>query len=109
MRTQCDGNASKVKESKVKESKVKDIYGEFQNVLLSSEEYKKLTDKFGESTTKSKIEILSSGIASKGYKYKSHYATILSWDRMDEKRSKPNNTKQFINSEEHVPGLKIRE
>jgi hypothetical protein len=27
------------------------------------------------------------GISSKGYKYKSHYATILSWDRLEKKRN----------------------
>ena len=29
-----------------------------------------------------KVEELSEGIASKGLKYKSHYATILSWERL---------------------------
>jgi len=60
--------------------------GEFQNVLLTDEEYQKLIDKFGEVGTKEKIEVLSSGIASKGYKYKNHYATILSWDRRDKRQ-----------------------
>lgn len=56
-------------------------YGEFENVKLTEEEYNKLVEKLGENNTKLMIEELSTGIASKGYKYKSHYATILSWSR----------------------------
>ena len=80
---------SKVKESKVKESKVnntKNIYGEFKNVLLTNEEKDKLIEKFGEQGFNERVESLSCGIKSKGYKYKDHYATILSWQRMDDKR-----------------------
>ena len=56
-------------------------YGEFKNVILTEDEYQKLIKKFGEQGTSIRIENLSEGIASKGYKYKSHYATILSWER----------------------------
>lgn len=59
----------------------KSIYGEFENVLLKEEEYNKLVEKMGENNTKILIEELSTGIASKGYKYKSHYATLISWAR----------------------------
>ena len=58
------------------------------NVFLSEEEYQKLIAQFGEPATKDKIEALSLGIASKGYKYKDHYATILNWDRKDRKEIK---------------------
>lgn len=71
---------SKVKLSKVELSKV-DNFGEFENVKLTEDEYSKLIEKLGENNTKLMIEELSTGIASKGYKYKSHYATILSWSR----------------------------
>jgi len=63
---------------------VKNIYGEFQNILLSSKEYDKLVVKFGEPLALQKIEELSIALASnKQYqkKYSSHYATILAWDR----------------------------
>ncbi len=60
----------------------KDRYGEFNNVLLSDDEMQKLFDRFG-ATLIDKIEALSQGIESKGYKYKSHYATILNWARKD--------------------------
>ena len=60
-------------------------YGEFNNIPLSDEEYQKLVARFGEVATKERIEELSLGVASKGYKYKNHYATILAWEKRDQK------------------------
>jgi len=60
--------------------------GEFENVLLTDIEYQKLAERYGEPGAKARIENLSGAIESKGYRYKSHYATILTWERMDEKR-----------------------
>lgn len=59
----------------------KDIYGEFKNVLLTAQEKANLDEKFGTSRSTSLIENLSAYVASKGKKYSSHYATILSWER----------------------------
>jgi len=59
-------------------------YGEFNNVLLYDLEYQKLKERFN-SRLPVMIESLSEGIASKGYKYQSHYATILSWERREKK------------------------
>lgn len=59
------------------------VYGEFNNVKLSEEEHTKLIEKFGQRGTGERIENVSLYIKSKGDKYKSHYATILSWDRRD--------------------------
>lgn len=56
-------------------------YGSFENVSLTDEEYQKLKERF--SDYENKIENLSSYIASKGDKYKSHYATILNWSRKE--------------------------
>ena len=63
----------------------KHTHGEFSNVLLTDDEYQKLTDK----GLLPYIERLSSYIASTGKRYKSHYATILNWSRKDEKAEKP--------------------
>lgn len=57
----------------------KNIYGEFKNVKLTDEEYHKLE----ESNLLPYIEKLSSYMASKNKKYKSHYATILNWSRRE--------------------------
>lgn len=64
--------------TKNKKEIVKEKFGEFGNVLLSADELQKLKSKLG-AETESYIERLSSYIASSGKKYKSHYATILSW------------------------------
>jgi len=55
------------------------------DVTLTVEEYDKLIERFGEQKTKDKIETLSLYKRSKGKKYASDYATILNWDRRDEK------------------------
>ena len=59
----------------------KRLYGECANVLLTEEEHSKLIEKGYAGL----IEELSLYIASKGDKYKSHYATILGWARRREK------------------------
>lgn len=79
--------SSPVVTQKKKETIQKKLYkrkGEFNNILLTDEEYKKLIDRFGENNTLALIEELSIAIKSKGYKYKDHYATILSWHRRKE-------------------------
>jgi hypothetical protein len=52
-----------------------------QMVKLSIEEYQKLVEKLGEKNTNILIDELDTYIASKGKRYQSHYATILSWAR----------------------------
>lgn len=65
----------------------KQAYGEFENVLLSEQELNKLKTKFGEDAGEY-IERLSSYIASSGKRYKSHYATILTWAEKDKQSEK---------------------
>lgn len=57
-------------------------------VFLTKEEYAKLIAKFGEEGTKKRIYDLNNGIGSKGYKYKSHYHTILSWENKNARDEK---------------------
>lgn len=85
MYTKCIQNGYTDKISIDKISIDKNIYGEFKNVLLTDEEYAKLE----KSNLLPYIEKLSSYIASKGKKYKSHYATILNWSRGDKKENIP--------------------
>lgn len=61
----------------------KKAYGEFNNVMLTDDEHAKLVKRFRETDTAQRIEELSIGIKSKGYKYKNHYAAILSWARKE--------------------------
>jgi len=60
-------------------------YGDF--VLLDDDEYQKLVNRFGEDGTNSRIEALNEGIGSRGYRYKSHYHTILTWERNKKKKN----------------------
>ena len=77
---------NKKPETRNKKEIIKEKFGEFENVLLSADELQKLKSKLG-TETESYIERLSSYIASSGKKYKSHYATILSWTQKDAKNS----------------------
>lgn len=61
------------------------LYGEFQNVSLSDKELEKLKNKFPQDY-KDRIENLSAYKKSKGKRYKSDYATILNWARMETKK-----------------------
>ncbi len=57
------------------------IYGEFKNIKLTDEEYKKLILRFGEKNVGILIEELSVYMASKKTKYLSHYAVLLNWGK----------------------------
>jgi len=74
---EADGNIQEYKEDIYKAE-----YGEFNNVLLTDAEYKKLREKFPD-TYNDWIERLSTYVESSGRKYKSHYATILNWVRKE--------------------------
>jgi len=58
-------------------------HGTFSNVKLSEAEYNNLMGKYTEAEVESKIENLSAYKASKGVRYKSDYATMLNWERMN--------------------------
>ena len=62
-------------------------YGEYKNVLLSDEELEKLQKELPD--WQNMVERLSEYIASSGKKYKSHYATLRSWNRREPKSNKP--------------------
>lgn len=57
-------------------------YGEYNNVLLTDEDYEKLVNEFP-NDYQSRIENLSSYIASTGKSYKNHLATIRNWARRE--------------------------
>lgn len=58
-------------------------------VYLTDREYETLIAKYGREPTERAIEILNNAIQSKGYKYKSHYHTLLGWP-MEEARKNGN-------------------
>jgi len=74
---------NKTKGEKSSEGEARHVYGEFQNVYLSSDEYDKLVKRLGEDSAKDLIERLGAYMKSRRKKYDSHYATILNWARDD--------------------------
>lgn len=83
-------------ENSIVQKSSKSAFGEFKNVLLSSEELGKLNDALGENNTNILIEELSSYMASKGKRYTSHYATIQTWARRRVQEHKDKNNKRTI-------------
>lgn len=81
--------SNKVSKKDISNKAQKHKYGAYQNVLLSDDDFQKLLNEFPYDYQE-RIESLSEGIASKGYKYKDHLATIRSWARR-EKKDKPKN------------------
>ena len=80
-------NILKTKNQKLKTKNKKEIikekFGEFENVFLSADEFQKLKSKLGVETEDDAY--LATKMASYAKKYKSHYATILSWTQKDTK------------------------
>ncbi len=58
----------------------KSVFGELANVNLTPDEHGKLITRFGAQGATDRIDELSLAKASKGYKTKSDYATILAWE-----------------------------
>lgn len=71
-----------IKREKPTRKETKKVYGSFENVKLTDSEYSKLISDYP-NITDDYIERVSTYIAQKGDKYKSHYATILTWIRRD--------------------------
>ena len=69
---------------KNRKDKEKHCYGEYGNVLLTDDEYKKLCDEYPDADAR--IDNLSGAIKQHGYSYASHYATIRNWARKEEKQ-----------------------
>lgn len=82
-------SSSLVSEGGCKGEKAKKQYGELKQVLLTDDEMVKLLSKHTQSQINEAIEILDGYIASKGAKYKNHYAVLKEtswvWDRVREK------------------------
>ncbi len=91
--TQVKLSEVKLNEVKLKENKesptdkdnTKHKHGKFKNVLLTDVELEKLKEKFPK-TYLNKIDDLSYYIGSSGKSYKSHYLTILTFDRRDNQK-----------------------
>lgn len=105
--TELNKNDKKVK----KKEKIlkKKVFGEFNNVLLTEIEFEKLNTEFGKPGTNERIQNVSEYVESKGVKYKSHYATILAWERKNKKQSnaKPNLQPKTYSQAQHADRLQL--
>lgn len=80
MGAQAPDQEKKLAKSKQKKQKTeKHKYGEYENVLLSDDEYKKLVDKVGNEKADAVIKNFSELKEMKGYTYKSDYLALLKW------------------------------
>ena len=84
-----NNNSDKKGSNPIKTGKAekKNKYGEFNNVLLTEQELEKLKEKYPHDYLQ-RIERVSGYVASTGKAYKSHYATIISWARNENKKTK---------------------
>ncbi len=73
--------ATNKKIENIEDKKIYIFCGEFSNVKLTQEEYDKLVLRFGLSVINEYIAKVDNYVESKGKKYSSYYATILSWLR----------------------------
>ena len=75
-----EGNGEERKEKEYKKEKsAHEKIKHLDSVYLTSREHETLISKYGREPTERAIEILNNAIMSKGYKYKSHYHTIIGW------------------------------
>jgi predicted phage replisome organizer len=85
VKTMSDKSKSKSKSKSIeKDTKERNgvslyAFGEFQNVLLTTEEHDKLANEFGLETTKCVLEELSGYLVEHPRKYTNHYLTLRNW------------------------------
>ena len=89
-------NITNINKTNIKGTNNKEAHGEFGNVMLTAEEFTKLEERLGTEDRNGLIEELSCYLANHPKKYKSHYATLLTWARKREK-SKPKPIKKTGN------------
>jgi hypothetical protein len=72
----------KNKEIRIADEKRKDArnkHGEYKNVILTDEQYARLTEEWGARYLEAMIKELDEGIEMKGYKYKNHNLALRKW------------------------------
>lgn len=84
IREEIDKNEIREEQDNIKPTRHK--YGEYNNVLLSDDDYQKLQNEFP-NDYEDRIERLSSYIESTGKTYKNHLATIRNWAKNDKQKT----------------------
>ena len=78
-------------------------YGEYQNIILTDEQYKALQEKL-QGHTDTMIEKLSRYIKSTGKTYQDHYVTILNWYEQDKEKLSQKKTGKIPTIEDYDKG-----
>ena len=78
-------------------------YGEYKNIRLTEEEYRKLKEKL-QGHTDMMIEKLSRYIKSTGKTYQDHYVTILNWYEQDKDKLSQKKTGKIPTFEDYDKG-----
>ena len=79
------------------------FYGEYKNIRLTEEEYRKLKEKL-QGHTDMMIEKLSRYIKSTGKTYQDHYVTILNWYEQDKEKLSQKKTGKIPTIEDYDKG-----
>lgn len=79
------------------------LYGEYENVSLTDEEYRKLKDKM-QGYREEMIEKLSTYMQSTGRNYKDHYATLVHWYEQDKGKLKESHKSKVYTFEDYDKG-----
>ena len=82
------------------------FYGEYKNIRLTEEEYRKLKDKL-QGHTDMMIEKLSRYIKSTGKTYQDHYVTILNWYEQDKDKLSQKKTGKIPTFEDYDKGERL--
>lgn len=103
-------NADRLEEDKNRIDKdnsisVRHKYGQYQNVLLSDDDFAKVKAEFPD--WEQRIEKLSEYMASTGKSYKNHLATIRAWSRNERGRTLPKGYTERPASEQHNDELVV--
>ena len=82
------------------------FYGEYKNIRLTEEEYRKLKEKL-QGHTDMMIEKLSRYIKSTGKTYQDHYVTILNWYEQDKEKLSQKKTGKIPTREDYDKGKHV--
>jgi predicted phage replisome organizer len=93
-----DKDIDKEKDIKKKNNTTKHKHGEYNHVLLTDNEYKKLEEQYGSSNLQTIITYLDEYLEMKGTKYKSHYMVIKKWGAEAALKKEREQTASFFKS-----------
>ena len=92
-----------IEKGRVEQDTLFSFYGEYKNIRLTEEEYRKLKDKL-QGHTDMMIAKLSRYIKSTGKTYQDHYVTILNWYEQDKDKLSQKKTGKIPTFEDYDKG-----